>query len=158
MKRPLTVWITQIVLILFCLLILFILVRGTVLSDMALSGERLTPRFFIALAVMLAIMVLLLIAFWSLATRRVYGRRLGVVSLVITWGIIVYTQLFPVTGPYQRYEYDNTAQLVGAFFSLSLIHALFLVLIIKLSFGSKVRDFFNAGGKDKALQGNSQAT
>jgi hypothetical protein len=55
---------------------------------------------------------------------------------------MVYIKLFPATGPYKTYEYDNATQLVGAFFALFLIHALFFALIIRLAFSKKVHQFF----------------
>ena len=71
-----------------------------------------------------------------------YGKWLGLVSLILIWGLIVYIQLFPTTGPYKKYEYDNAAQLAGAFLTLSLLHALFLIVILRLAFSKKVRQFF----------------
>jgi hypothetical protein len=64
------------------------------------------------------------------------------------WGLIGLSQLFPAAGPYQGYEYDNAAQLAGAFLATSLIHALFLILILRLAFSKKVNRFFRRGNND----------
>jgi len=55
---------------------------------------------------------------------------------------MLYTQLFRTAGPYQRYEYANAAQMFGAFLALSLIHVMFLILIVRLAFSKKVNQFF----------------
>ena len=98
----------------------------------------------IVLSVIFCFVLVLLISFWGLAKKRIYGKRLAIVSLILIWGLIVYTQLFPATGPYKRYEYDNNAQLAGAFLTLSVLHALFLILILRLAFSKKVKQFFLA--------------
>jgi hypothetical protein len=92
-----------------------------------------------------AFILFLLVAFWGLARRKRFGKWLGLVSLILIWILIVYTQLFPSTGPYKRYEYDNAAQLAGAFVTLSFIHVGFLVLILRLGFSKKVNQFFQKG-------------
>jgi hypothetical protein len=58
--------------------------------------------------------LLLVIAFWGLAKRKNYGRWLGVLSLLLLWGLIIFIKLRRPPGPYKYYEYDNPAQLAGA--------------------------------------------
>jgi len=91
-------------------------------------------------AVILSIVLLLAFAFWGLAKRRNYGRWLGVLSLLLLWSLIILMKLQPPSGPY--YEYDNPAQVAGAVFVQVLMHGLFLLLILRLSFSKSVREFF----------------
>ena len=141
-NRPASVWLTQILLIIFALLWLGIIVLNLATLVSRGSEGSSVLRGAIALSVIFCFVLLLLISSWGLAKRRIYGKWLGIVSLILVWVLIVYTQLFPAIGPYKRYEYDNTAQLAGAFLTLSLLHALFLFLILRLAFSRKVKQFF----------------
>lgn len=141
-KRPPSVWLTQTLLMIFALLWLGILVLNLVTLPGRIAEVESILRVGIGFSIILCFVLLLLISFWGLAKRKMYGKWLGLVSLIFIWGLIIYTQLFPSTGHYKRYEYDNAAQLAGAFFTLSLIHALFLTLILRLAFSKKVSQFF----------------
>jgi hypothetical protein len=141
-RRPPTVWITQALLIIFLLLFLSILFDLFLLSSAPLKIPILSVRFISFMLIVFLLLATLIAAFWGLAKRKIYGKWLGLVSLSLIWGLIVYTQLFPSKGPYQRHGYDNAAQLAGAFFALSLIHVLFLTLILRLALSKKVNQFF----------------
>ena len=113
MKRPPTIWLTQSLLMLFALLFL--------------------SAFLLNLAVLLT----------HLAKRKNYGRWLGVLSLLLLWGLIILIKLRPPpAGPLQYYEYNNPAQVAGAAIVQVLLHGFFLLLILRLSFSKSVRDFF----------------
>ena len=150
-KRPPSVWLTQTLLIIFALLWLGILVLNLVTLPGSVPEVESILRVVIGFSIILLFVSLFLVAFWGLARRKKYGKWLGLVSLIFIWGLIVYTQLFPSTGPYKRYEYDNAAQLAGAFLALSLIHALFLFLILRLAFSKKVNQFFQREEHDVAV-------
>src|ERR1051326_4479988 len=141
-RRPPSVWVTQVLLVIFVLLFLSLLFDPLLFSTVPLKELVLKARFLIFVLVMFLLLAMLIAAFWGLARRRIYGKWFGIVSLIFIWGLIIYTQLFPPQGPYQRHEYNNAAQVVGAFLSLSLIHALFLILILRLAFSKKVNRFF----------------
>jgi hypothetical protein len=86
--------------------------------------------------------LMLLIAFWGLARRKVYGRWLGVVSLSFIWLIFLYVRLRRPQGPYQYYEYRNSAEVVGAVLTAIVIGSLFLIVILRLAFAKSVARFF----------------
>ena len=142
MKRPPSVWLTQILLVVFAVLWLGILMLNLVRLPGRFSDIDSIFRVAIVSSVILAFVLFLLIAFWGLARRKRSGKWLGLVALSLIWLLIIYTQLFPSTGPYKRYEYDNTAQVVGAFVTLSFVHVGFLVLILRLGLSKKVNQFF----------------
>jgi cytochrome bd-type quinol oxidase subunit 2 len=137
-----SVWLTQILLIIFALLCLGIIVLNLVTLPSRIAEGASILRFVIVFSIIFCFVFVLLIAFWGLLKRKKYGRWLGLVSLILIWGLVVYIKLFPATGRYKTYEYDNAAQLAGAFLALSLIHALFLIVILRLAFSKKVRQFF----------------
>ena len=87
-------------------------------------------------------MLFLLTSFWGLATRKSYGRWLGVVFLLFFWGLFLMVQLFRPSGPHQYYEYKNTGELVGATIAAICFNGLFFVLILRLAFARKVKEFF----------------
>ena len=141
-KRPPSVWLTQMLLLIFALLWLGIIALNLARLPGRIGGGASILRMVIGFSTIFCFILLLLISFWGLVKRKLYGRWLGLASLIFIWGLIVYSQLFPTTGPSKRYEYDNAAQLAGAFLSISLIHALFLILILRLAFSKKVNQFF----------------
>ena len=147
-NRPPSIWLTQTLLIIFALLWLGIIALNLARLPARIAEDVSILRMVIGFSMMFCFVLLLLISFWGLVKRKLYGKWLGLASLIFTWGVIVYTQLFPVSGPYKRYEYDNAAQLAGAFLSMSLIHALFLILILRLAFSKKVNQFFQRGIND----------
>jgi hypothetical protein len=141
-KRPASVWLTQILLIIFALLQLGIIVLNLVTLRGRIGEGPSILRVAVVFSIIFCFVLLHLVSFWGLVKRRMYGKWLGLASLLLIWGLIVYTKLFPATGPYKTYEYDNAAQLAGAFLALALIHALFLILILRLAFSKKVNQFF----------------
>ena len=147
-NRPPSIWLTQTLLIIFALMWLGIIALNLARLPGRIGENISILRMVIGFSMMFCFVLLLLISFWGLVKRKLYGKWLGLASLIFTWGVIVYTQLFPVSGPYKRYEYDNAAQLAGAFLCMSLIHALFLILILRLAFSKKVNQFFQRGIND----------
>jgi hypothetical protein len=142
MKRPPTIWLTQSLLLLFALVLLSVLLINLAVvlrhpdESLSLIGAVLTY------SITLGVVVLFAFTFWGLARRTDYGRWLGLISLVLLWGLIIFMKVYRPTGPYNYYEYDNTAQLVGAVVFQVVLHALFLVLILRLAFSKKIRAFF----------------
>lgn len=142
MNRPPTIWLTQSLLLLFALVFLSVLLvnLAVVLSHPeerpSLIGAVLTYSLTLGLVVLFAF------ALWGLARKAAYGRWLALVSLVFLWGLIIFMKVNRPSGPYEYYEYDNTAQVVGAIIVQVLLHALFLVLILRLAFSKKIRAFF----------------
>ena len=142
MKRPPIIWLTQALLLIFGLLILFALLLNLVVLLTHLGEEFSIVRTLLVYAVMLGVVVLLATAFWGLAKRKNYGRWLGVLSLLLFWGLLILMKLRRPSGPYQYYEFDNPAQLAGAVIVQALLHGLVLLLILRLSFSKSVREFF----------------
>lgn len=143
-KRPPTVWLTQTLLMIFALIWLFSLVINLVM--LARSGAiASTTRIVVGVSILAGFVLLLVIAFWGLARRRLYGKWLGLVSLVCLWLLVLYIQLRPPTGPFKRYTFDSPAELVGAVIMAVLISGLFLTLILRLAFAKVVNAFFERG-------------
>jgi hypothetical protein len=141
LKRPPSVWLTQILLIIFALVFSL-----TLLLNLALvlkrEGEIPLIAVLLLCAVNLGVVLLFLTSIWGLAKRRNYGRWLGVVSLTLIWVLMLLGQLFRPSGPLPYYEFTNTAQLVGAAIATVCINALFLLLILRLAFAKSANDFF----------------
>ena len=142
MKRPPSIWLTQALVIIFGLLILFAFLINFVVLLTHLGEEFSIVRTLLAYAMMLGVVLLLAIAFWGLAKRKNYGKWLGVLSLLLFWVLLILMKLRRPSGPYQYYEYDNPAQLAGAVIVQVLLHGLILFLILRLSFSKSAREFF----------------
>lgn len=147
MKRPPTVWLTQTLLIIFAVLCLIALVLNLMMLPGRVGQGTPIVGAAVGVSIILSFVLLLLAAFWGLAKRKMYGKRLGLVSLVLLWALFTVTQYFPPAGPWKRYEYDSMAQLVWAAIFQACVHALFLVLILRLGFARKVSEFFRGNVK-----------
>jgi hypothetical protein len=99
-------------------------------------------RILIAFLIITGYGLMLLVAFWGLAKRRMYGKWLGVASLSFIWLLILYVQIGPPRGPYQRYEYQNSTQVAGAVIAALVTSSLFLIVILRLAFAKNVARFF----------------
>jgi hypothetical protein len=142
MKRPPIIWLTQSLLILFVLLLLSAFLLNVAVLVTHWGNELSIVRIMIVYTVWLSIVLLLLVAFWGLAKRKNYGRWLGVLSLLFFWGLVILIKLRRPSGPYQYYEYDNSAQLAGGIIVQVLLHGLILFLILRLSFSKSAGSFF----------------
>ncbi len=112
-NRPATVWLTQRLLLVFALIWLFALIFNLLM--IARNGASASPvRILVGISVRGSVVAVLLIAFWGLAKRRLYGKWLGVVSLSLLWLVIVYIQIRLPQGPIKRFEYNSSAEIVGA--------------------------------------------
>ncbi len=142
MKRPPTIWLTQSLLVLFALLLISAFLINLVVLLAHLGDEFSIVRTLIVYAVMLSIVLVLGFAFWGLAKRKMYGRWLGLLSLMLLWSLLILIKLRGASGPYKPYEYNNPAQVAGAVAVQVLLHGLLLTLILRLSFSKSVSAFF----------------
>lgn len=142
MKRPLTIWLTQILLVIYVLLLLSVLVINLVNLLRHLDRSLSLVNSIVAYSIILGAILLFVAAFWGLARRAQYGRWLSLLSMILIWVLLLVTTFWQHAGPYAYYEYDNDTQLAGAIGCKVLIHALFLTLILRLAFARKIADFF----------------
>jgi hypothetical protein len=142
-KRPPAVWVTQVLLVVFTLLMLSVLLLD---AAMLLTRRGELPSLFpllIVFAIIFAIILLFASSFWGLTKAKPFGRWLGVSSMVLVWGVILVAQLRRPSGPFKYYEYDNTTQLVSGIVAQLLLDSLFLILILRLAFARRVGEFFD---------------
>ena len=125
-KRPPSVWITQILIVILALLfalpaLIWVIVYGGGIG--AVSFPR--PFLLILLAINLGISFLYLLCFWALVRRKSYSRWLSIVLLVTGFGAIVLVAVvgFPIV-------------------IFLLTASSFLFLIYRLAFGSAANAFF----------------
>lgn len=142
MRRPLTVWLTQILLIIFALLWIGVLFLNLMMLPGRLGRGATIVGAAVGGSIILSFVLLLLVAFWGLAKRKMYGRWLSLISLIFLWVFFAITQYFPPAGAWKRYEFNNTAELVGAAIFQACVHAVFLILTLRLVFARKVVEFF----------------
>ena len=136
-----TVWLAQGLLLIFLLVWLVSLVLNLV--GVARNGSDASAlRILIAFLIITGYGLMLLVSFWGLAKRRMYGKWLGVASLSFIWLLILYVQIRPPRGPYQRYEYQNSAEVAGAVIAALVTSSLFLIVILRLAFAKNVARFF----------------
>ena len=142
MKRPLTIWLTQILLVIYVLLLLSVLVINLVNLLRHLDRGFSLVNTVVAYSIILGATLVFVAAFWGLARRVQYGRWLSLVSMILIWVLLLVATLWQPVGPYAYYEYDNDTQLAAGVGCKVLIQALFLTLILRLGFARKIADFF----------------
>lgn len=139
-KRPLSVWIAQILLLIFTL----VFSASTVAAVVGLfsSGASLNIRFLMAIVLNICIVLAFVAAFWGMAQRRPYGRWIGVGMLSLMFVMSIVGQTMQTEGPLKPYEYDNATQRMAGLMTQLVMGALFLSLIAYLAFSTKAADFF----------------
>ncbi len=141
-KRPPTVWLTQIFLILLALIFLLKFLNS-------LLGLLINPpeRFYMVPSVIDYLItpgtvLLLLIAFYGLVKRKVYGKRLSLLLLLLIWSVVILIDLLRPIGQNKYYEHKDSVELGAEVLFHVLVHVFFLTIILRLSFAKKVSEFF----------------
>jgi uncharacterized BrkB/YihY/UPF0761 family membrane protein len=138
-KRPVSVWIAQIVVIFFAALFLIPVV--TLIVTLPSSRDVSAIGLIFALFITLGILAVLIISFWGMARRRQWGRWLGVGALSF---IVIVSILGQIMRPaMEYYEYANSTEAGAALITQLVIVGLFLWLISTLAFSSRVNAFFS---------------
>jgi len=146
MKRPVSVWIAQI-LVLVAGLPFAILLLLSILGDvMFLAATGLTlfsvVASFLLFVAKIAFISLFFFAFLGLAKRKNYGRWLSVITISLLIVMSVIGQFIQTSGPLEYYEYENSAQRFGGIIARIMIYGLFGLLIFRLGFGANTKEFF----------------
>jgi hypothetical protein len=135
-KRPLIVWLSQLVFLLDAIVYLF---TGLTTILMLIRREPVPVSLVVRLAVLVVgFEVLLLVPFWGLLKRKMYGRWLGVFSLIAIWGHITYLQLRPSLKMSAYYAAEHS---VAVFIGQLLINLAFLFMPLRLATAKKVTTF-----------------
>lgn len=135
-KRPPIIWITQIGLLLWSLMII---------PTAAFASAEVWDRGFPPRQLIWGILmgVLPLVAFWALVKRAAFARELAMLSVVCTWTylarvLLLWIGISPV---------DIISQLIRVPELVVILIAplcLLPVLFVKLSYGKKASEFFNS--------------
>lgn len=139
-KRPPSVWISQVLVLLFGL---FILVITLSLTVTVARSSVVIPIAFLVLGLYGLVGVLFLIAFWGLTKRKKFSRWLTVVLFSLTLLLLVAGQVFRPEGPMEYAEYANDTQRISGTITQVVIGLLFVFLIFRLGFGKPASNFFN---------------
>ena len=140
-KRPLSVWIAQILLILFVLIFSASLVFS--LLGLLSSSAGLNFGFLFVIVLNIGFVLAFLAGFWGMAQRRPYGRWIGVILLSLMFVMSILGQIAQPSGPLKPYEYDNSTQRMAGLMTQVVMSALFLFLIAHLAVAKKVTAFFS---------------
>ena len=137
-KRPPSVWLTQ-TLLLFCALL-------WLYSSAAVAAIHEIDSFTLALRIVLLVLgvvLLILIPFWGLAKRKMYGRWLSVSSLGLLWVYVLDGQLRELAGAPKPYHPREPGALVVLVILHLLINLFIVVLTLRLAFAKRVSEFFS---------------
>jgi hypothetical protein len=134
-KRPPSVWMTQILLCLFCLFFLSLFFS-------TLVGGALTLRVLTVSTIILMFIAICAAGFFGLFKRKTYGKKIGLIILIVVW-LFSLSYFFFVQDLRKVYESYNDRELFTAFLiGDGAFHGLFLILILRLAFAKKVNEFF----------------
>jgi len=139
-KRPTSVWISQVLVLLFGLLIIAVTLSLTVTVA---RSSVVIPIAFLILGLYALVGVLFIVAFWGLTKRKKFSRWLTVVLFSLTLLLMVVGQVVRPEGPMEYAEYANDTQRISGTITQIVIGGLFLFLIFRLGFGKPASNFFN---------------
>ena len=151
-RRPKTIWIAQILLLLAGIPLSLIAIVAT-LRDVALLVSNGVPfssvGWLIAASIFrIGVVALFAFAFWGLVKRARYGRWLSIAVFLLLLTMSILGQVYRPSGPMEYYEYENSAERMGGFFGSILIYGLFALLLYRLAFGESVSEFFKREPED----------
>ena len=138
-KRPIAVWIAQILLI---VLSLMLFVSFCLALYILISGVS-VPAMLVTLFADLVLMTGFIAAFWGMARRKPRGRWLGVVMLSVMVLLALMGNLTTSQGPIAKYDYSNSTELIAGLVTQIVINGLLIWLILHLSLARSVKDFFS---------------
>ncbi len=136
MRRPPSIWLTQGIITIFALSFLSGVLRSIFLSHFEVSGHLLR------LIMITSLLAIWIGAVWGLARRTQWGKWLGVLSLALLLGGIIYNSYFPVSGSVRKFEYSNDAQRAGGRDGAIMIQLSLILLMSRLVFSKKVNGYF----------------
>jgi hypothetical protein len=139
-RRPISVWIAQIVLLGFALLFSGVVIL-TVFQALSIGGFSIL-MISVATVIYGVFIAAFLAAFWGLAKRRSWGRVLAIGILSILWLFSAVGQISRPDGPVQYVEYENSTQRVSGIITGLVLLALLAALPLTLAFSAKVKRFF----------------
>lgn len=147
-RRPPSVWITQILLgLLGAFWGLMFLTQFVLTITRFGSAAELVFGLFASLIVGTFALVFLT-GFWGLFRRRVYGRWIGVVGVAFVTVASLLGSIVRPGDPSQYYQYTNSSQLFGAVTAQLVLTGLLLFLAYRLGFGDQANSFFRSTDQD----------
>jgi hypothetical protein len=140
-KRPISVWIAQIVMILGSLLFLLPLVFLLFLPGAAGIGSIFGLVFLVTIYI--GISFLFGLAFWGMARRRSYGRWIAVGMLSFFVATALLGTITRPSGPLPYAEYENATQAIAGFVTQVIMFVLLIWLTVALAIGKRAAAFFS---------------
>lgn len=147
MKRPLTVWIAQIFLVLFFLAFLFGGCLGLVEEFNSMSRNATPfPVMMFSLAVGLLVITffaaIIFLAFWGLQKQKPYGKWLTLPLLTLLLAVTLHSQVSDFLNGSDT-KLRELSYAVGYVFGAGVIDMLLLTVILRLGFAKQERAFFS---------------
>jgi len=138
-KRPISVWIAQVLLAIFLLSFVYAFV---ILARASTGADDLAIIALIFVALVTS-------AFWGIARRKPYGRWLSIIVFSLTLIISLWTLFAILSDPLDRDE-SSTEKITGIVTQV-LLSGLFLALILRIGFANNVKAFFSQKIDSKVL-------
>jgi hypothetical protein len=138
-KRPVSVWIAQILLSLACLWVSALMVWAAIF--MFRGGGTIT--IIIPILFLLAFPAFFFFGVFGMARRRRWGRWLGVAGLSLLFLSALGGQVVGPDGPLHYYAYKNAAEFAGGLMGSLVMFGLLLWLILRLALSEHVTNFFS---------------
>lgn len=145
-SRPISVWIVQIIFILFIVLFSIGLLRVFSFTALILNSPNKTQAIglIIGIVIYLFLIILMTVGFWGLAKRKAYGRWISVaiLSLFLVQSLLSKLNTSRKGFPFEYYEYNNNTELIAGAITQIILYGLLLALVITLVKSKKVQQFF----------------
>jgi len=148
MKRPLSVWLVQAMLLAISVLALPGLMTWTVVAYRSLLGPSKLPEdvmlFYLDFGIRIGVLALFVVTFIALWKRWPRGRVLGLVALLVLFALFTYAKLNPSPHGLPKMEYSTPGERGVAFILDLLLFIAFWVLFYRFGFSKRARECFSA--------------
>jgi len=136
-KRPPIIWITQVGLLLWSLMI----IPNAALASALVWDSDFPPRQLIWGLLM---GILPFVAFWALVKRAAFSRELTLLSLICTWVYLIRSFMLSFGPSSGMNTFPLSPKRLLLFALIVVPFCLLPVLFVKLGYGKKASSFFNA--------------
>ena len=160
MKRPLSVWIVQILLSIAFLVLIPGLFAWTVSGFTSLWNSSRPPLhvalFYAEFLIKIGLVAFLMLSVVAIGKRWPKARMMGLIALLILFVLVVYGQFNPTPAGkgLPKFELSSPAERGGASIAALLMFVGFWALFLRFGFSAKSRRFFS--GPNPALNQDAQ--
>lgn len=149
MKRPLSVWIVQVLISVTCLIFLPALLTWTMFTFTSLWASPRPPMsviiFLVEFSIRFGVLCFLACSIFALAKRWPKCRLMGLAALMLLFALVAYSKFNSLSSGQglPKFQLTSQAERGGAFIANIVMFIVFWILFFQFGFSKKAREYFS---------------